>query len=255
MAGGVIWYELMTSDVDKARAFYEQVLGWSIEKSSNAPNGYRMISGSKGLVGGMMPLPPGATNMGMKPIWVPYIDVPDADSAANKIKADGGAIHMPGTDVPGAGRFCYVADPQGASFYVMKPSGPEGSATSWQPGVAGYGGWHELHTTDNAKALAFYAKHFGWTADGTHDMGPMGQYRLFKIGKVQAGGMMNDANLPRPQWMIYFGVDDIVKAAARVRAAGGTVTLDPMEVPGGAFIVNGTDPQGAALNLLGPKVV
>jgi len=253
MAGEVVWYELMTSDVDAARRFYEPVLGWTIEKSSNAPNGYRMIAGSKGNVGGMMPLPRGAANTGMKPVWVPYIHVPNADEAAAKIKQDGGAIHIPGTDVPGAGRWSFVADPQGANFYVMTPMGPPGTATSHQPGTPGYGGWHELHTTDVAKAFAFYARHFGWTTDGAIDMGPAGEYRMFKIGQVQSGGMMKAANLPRPQWMIYFNVDNIDKAVARVNAAGGKVVHGPQEVPGGAYIINGVDPQGAAFNLVGPR--
>ena len=254
MAGEVIWYELITSDVDSARKFYEPVLGWAIEKSSNAPNGYRMIAGTRGNVGGVMPFPHGAADAGMKPAWFMYINVPDCDAAAAKIKADGGAIHIPGTDVPGAGRWCFVADPQGASFYVMTPSGPQGSATSHQPGNPGYGGWHELHTADSTKASAFYAHHFGWAPDGVHDMGPMGQYRLFKIGSVQSGGMMNDTNLPRAQWMIYFNVDDIEAAAKRIKSADGKIANGPHEVPGGAYVISAIDPQGARFDLVGPKV-
>ena len=200
-----------------------------------------------------MPLPSGAANMGMRPGWFPYFQVPNSDRAAEAIKADGGTIHMPGTDVPGAGRFSFVADPQGANFYVMTPSGAPGTATSHQVGVPGYGGWHELHTTDQAKAFAFYAKHFGWASDGVFDMGPMGAYQLFKIGAVQSGGMMNDTRLPRPQWMIYFNVDDIDAAAKRVKSADGKIVQGPQEVPGGTYVINGVDPQGATFNLVGPK--
>ena len=251
MAGEVVWYELMTSDVDAARRFYEPVLGWSIEKTSNAPNGYRMIAGAKGNVGGVLPLPRGvdASMAG----WFMYISVPDCDAVATKIKSDGGAIHIPGTDVPGAGRWCFVSDPQGVNFYVMTPLGPRGSATSHQPGVAGYGGWHELHTKDSAKAFEFYSRHFGWSTDGVHDMGPMGQYRLFKIGATQSGGMMNDSSVPRPQWLVYFNVDDIDAAARRIKSADGRITHGPQEVPGGAYVIDGVDPQGARFNLLGPK--
>jgi predicted enzyme related to lactoylglutathione lyase len=253
MTGEVVWYELMTSDVEAARGFYEAVLGWKIDRNSSAPNGYRMIAGSHGMVGGALPLPPGARNTGMKPCWVFYLNVPDADAAAAKIKADGGAIHIPGVDVPGAGRWCFVADPQGANFYVMTPSGPPGSATSHRPATPGYGGWHELHTSDGVKAFAFYKKHFGWSDDGAIEMGPMGTYQIFKIGEVQSGGVMNDRDLPRPQWMIYFNVDDIDAAAQRVKAARGTIAYGPAEVPGGNHIINAVDPQGARFDLVGPK--
>jgi len=40
---------------------------------------------------------------------------------------------------------------------------------------------------------------------------------------------------------------------ARVNAAGGKVVHGPQEVPGGAYIINGVDPQGAAFNLVGPR--
>jgi predicted enzyme related to lactoylglutathione lyase len=250
---GIVWYELMTTDQDAAGRFYADVLKWQVEQSSTAPNGYRIISGPGGRLGGSMPLPPGAAQMGMKPNWVFYVSVADADAAAARVAAAGGAIHMPGTDIPGTGRFAFVADPQGANFYVMKTIG-EGPATSHNPDLPGHGAWHELHTSDGAAAFDFYAAEFGWEADGVFDMGPMGAYRLFKLGDVQSGGMMTDANAPHPYWAIYFRVDDIDAAAGRIKAAGGTIAFGPSEVPGGGWIINGVDPQGAMFSVTGPRV-
>jgi predicted enzyme related to lactoylglutathione lyase len=53
------------------------------------------------------------------------------------------------------------------------------------------------------------------------------------------------SNVP-PNWTIYFRVPDVNGAAARIKANGGQVLNGPMEVPGGDWIVNGMDPQGAA---------
>jgi predicted enzyme related to lactoylglutathione lyase len=50
-------------------------------------------------------------------------------------------------------------------------------------------------------------------------------------------------------WMIYFRVPDVHAAAERVKAAGGSIINGPMEVPGGDWIVQGMDPQGAAFAL------
>ena len=55
-------------------------------------------------------------------------------------------------------------------------------------------------------------------------------------------------NMPGPGvpfWLPYFGVDGIDAAVARIKEAGGKVVNGPHDVPGGAFIVVGQDPQGA----------
>jgi uncharacterized protein len=83
------------------------------------------------------------------------------------------------------------------------------------------------------------------------DMGPEGKYQMFGR-QFPLGGMMNKppamAQAP-PHWMIYFRVPDVHAAAERVKANGGKVLNGPMEVPGGSWIVNAMDPQGAAFSL------
>ena len=52
-----------------------------------------------------------------------------------------------------------------------------------------------------------------------------------------------------PHWGLYFRVTDVHAGAERIKANGGQVLNGPMEVPGGDWIVNGMDPQGAAFSL------
>jgi hypothetical protein len=60
--------------------------------------------------------------------------------------------------------------------------------------------------------------------------------------------------MPRPAWLFYFVVDAIAPAIERITRAGGTILTGPHEVPGGAFIVNAQDPQGAMFALVaGPN--
>jgi uncharacterized protein len=66
--------------------------------------------------------------------------------------------------------------------------------------------------------------------------------------------VMTDANAPRPYWAIYFRVDDIDAAGARLTAAGGTIAFGPQQVPGGGWIINAIDPQGAMFSVTGPRV-
>jgi predicted enzyme related to lactoylglutathione lyase len=108
--------------------------------------------------------------------------------------------------------------------------------------------------TDWEKALAFYSGLFGWQKDSAFDMGPMGTYQLFSAGGPPIGGMFNKpATVPVTFWLYYFNVGDIDAAAERVTAGGGKILMGPMEVPGGGWILQGTDPQGAAFALLGKR--
>ncbi len=145
-----------------------------------------------------------------------------------------------------------VSDLQGAPFYVMRGFSNERS-TVCDPNRAGHGAWHELHAADGSTASDFYSALFGWRKSRAMDMGPMGTYQLIEIGGRDLGGVMTDPNFLRPAWLVYFRVDGIVNAAQRIVAAGGQVINGPMEVPGGGWIANGLDPEGAMFALTGTK--
>ena len=82
----------------------------------------------------------------------------------------------------------------------------------------------------------------------------MGLYQLFCTGGEAVGGMMTKVpEMPVAAWLYYFNVDAIDAAAQRVTAAGGKVVNGPMEVPGGSWIINAADPQGALFALVAPK--
>ena len=65
--------------------------------------------------------------------------------------------------------------------------------------------------------------------------------------------MTKNAAMPKPTWLYYFNVDDIEAAGARVKDKKGQVLNGPMAVPGGSWIIQCRDPQGAMFALLGPK--
>ena len=111
-------------------------------------------------------------------------------------------------------------------------------------------------TTDAPAAMTFYSQVFGWQPSEAMDMGAMGKYQMFNRPHGMIGGMMNKppemANVP-PNWQIYFLVPDINAAIERIKANGGQILNGPMEVPGGDWILNGMDPQGAAFALHAKK--
>lgn len=246
--GRPLWYELMTTDMKAAEAFYKDVIGWTPMPFAAAGQPYTtFMRTSDAPAGGLMARPEG---LNAPPFWAMYIGVPKLEAAAEQIKQLGGSECTPVITVPSVGRMQMVLDPQGAAFYIYEPASAE-----QMPEAApelGEASWHELMTTDAEAALTFYTTVFGWTPGDAMDMGPMGKYHMFNRPIGAIGGMMNKsaemAQVPS-NWQIYFRVADLDAAVARITANGGQILNGPMEVPGGDRIVNAMDPQGAAFSL------
>lgn len=260
-ASNFIWYELMTPDPAGAARFYGAVVGWNIAATGETTAGgvdYRMIGRSDGgNAGGVLALNTDMIAGGARPIWIGYLHVADVDAAVAAIVADGGAVQMPAMDIP-VGRIAMVADPQGAVFYVMDPKPPEGmegmESDVFSVTEAQHMRWNELATSDSDAAIAFYKKHFGWGQEGEMPMGELGAYRFIQRGDVGLGAVMPlMEGYPVPVWNFYIGVDDIDRARDAVKANGGTITNEPMEIPGGEYAMNAIDPQGAPIGFVGPR--
>jgi predicted enzyme related to lactoylglutathione lyase len=253
LLGRPLWYELMTSDMKAAEAFYTTVVGWKTSPFAGAGQPYSMFNRSGDVpIGGVMTTP---SEMKAPPFWTMYIGVPKLEDAAALIKTLGGRECTEVITVPTVGRMQMMADPQGAAFHIYEPASedqrPEGA-----PEV-GEASWRELMTTDAPAAMKFYEQVFGWQPTQTMDMGPAGTYQIFNRPHGMIGGMMNKppqmANVP-PNWQLYFRVPDVHAAAERVKANGGQIVNGPMELPDGDWIANAIDPQGAAFGLHAKKV-
>jgi predicted enzyme related to lactoylglutathione lyase len=251
MPNNFFWYDLATSDMDGARKFYCDVVGWSYQDNSQSGQAYGIFQVGGAGVAGLMPYPDGMAPP--HPVWNGYIAVEDVDAMAAKVKAEGGSVHRGPIEVPGVIRFAVVSDPQGAVFIIAK--GLAGTPMpQLPPGTPGTIGWRELFASDWEKDLAFYERLFSWTKAEAHNMGEAGTYQLFAAGGAPIGGTMNKhPAMPRPWWNYYINVDGIDAAKARVEKAGGSVKMGPMEVPGGQWILQAQDPQGGFFALVALK--
>ena len=119
------WNELMTDDVPKAKAFYEAVAGWSIERQEGMPNEYYMILNDGDMNGGILPKPPEAARAPNH--WAVYFTVADLETTMERIKALGGTAMMDIVEIP-PGRFAVVFDPTGGAFTIfqMRADAPQG---------------------------------------------------------------------------------------------------------------------------------
>ena len=257
--GSFIWYELLTPDPVAAKSFYDAVVGWNIEAQPSGEMDYRMIGRADGgNAGGVMRLTDEMREHGARPVWLGYLNVADVDATVASIESTGGKTLLPAFDIPGIGQIAMVTDPQGAPFYVMKPTPPEGRENEqsdvFSVDQPQHVRWNELSTTDQDGAIAFYAREFGWSQEGEMDMGEMGKYRFIQDNGVGIGAIMpKPPQLPVSLWTYYIGVDDIGRAAEAIKAGGGQILHGPMEIPGGEFSLNALDPQGASFGLVGPR--
>lgn len=236
--GRFVWHELLVPETAKAHAFYEKVVGWKTLPFEPNPS-YQMFAAASG------PLAGSVQNVDGQPHWLPYLGSTDLDATLQQAQDLGATIDVPPQEIPNGGRWARLTDPQGAKFGVYWFAE---KAAHEKPPKRGEFSWHELATTEFRSAFEFYSQLFGWESAGEHDMGPeLGTYFMFGRNGVPLGGMFNlMPGMPASAWTGYVRVKDVNKAVKKAKSAGGTLINGPMEVPGGDWIAQFVDPQGAA---------
>ncbi|HEY2757812.1 MAG TPA: VOC family protein [Pseudolabrys sp.] len=248
--GRFAWYELLTTDVAAAGAFYGKVVGWDVKDVSTPELAYTVLAAGEAPVGGFMDLPEEGRRLGATPRWVGYVAVDDINATAAQIKRLGGTILVPPTD-SNIGRISVVADPQMATFALVSGLAygqrhPDGLD---EPGCVG---WHELLAEDRNKIFDFYGELFCWQKAPESD--PADLYQLFSVAGETIGGMLTKLpSVSQPFWLHYFNVDDIGAAAKRVNDGEGRILQGPIELLAGCWIMQCADPQGALFALQGAQ--
>ncbi len=115
--GHFSWNELMTNDVDSAKKFYSELLGWNMEAMQCEETDYTLLKEGGEDVGGIMAIPDDAAEM--PPMWNAYVTVDDVNDVAAQVERLGGKLCVPPQDIPNIGRFCVLQDPQGAMLSLI----------------------------------------------------------------------------------------------------------------------------------------
>ncbi|HYM65785.1 MAG TPA: VOC family protein [Patescibacteria group bacterium] len=209
--GTFCWVDLTTTDQAAAKEFYGGLFGWEAE---DMPVGEGVFYSMQRLggrdVAAISPQPQQQREAGVPPVWNSYVSVESADAAVERAKELGGTAHAPAFDVMEAGRMGVIQDPQGAFFLVWEPRRHFGAQLVNAPGALV---WNELSTPDLDAASAFYGGLFGWTIEPSEMM--QDSYLTIKNGDANNGGMrdLNPPGMP-PNWLVYFGAEDIDAALA-----------------------------------------
>jgi predicted enzyme related to lactoylglutathione lyase len=238
--GKFVWHDQVSPDPTEAQRFYAELFGWKAEVFKPGEADYTMISARGQSHGGFGEAMEGAP----PPHWLSHVRVENLEETVEKAKQAGGALAAGPFDMEEVGRIAILADPQGAYISAYQP-------VSDGPAPEGVFVWDELGTTDVEAAQAFYEVVFGWT---TSDMGAeYGGYRIFNRGETGIAGLMSlqDESVP-PHWQPYIAVEDPDATTARASELGGSVCLEPMDVPQVGRIAVLADPQGATFGIIKP---
>ena len=244
--GRFLWYANLTRDTQAAVAFYTAVIGWGTQRWEVAGQPYDMLANGDNALAGLQPMPPTSEH---PPHWLAYIGTPDVRATTALAESLGATVFVRLMAIPTVGTMSVMSDPQGAMFAAYQPETLPPSLPD--DAKVGEFCWHELATTDAEAAITFYRQLFGWEILTAHDMGHMGVYNEYGLPGLPLGGLYTKpAEMPGPpNWLAYVRIADLDAAVARVKVHGGTVILEPHEVPGGDRIAVFADPQGAPFAL------
>jgi uncharacterized protein len=114
--------------------------------------------------------------------------------------------------------------------------------------------WVELSTPDADASAAFYGAVMGWEATEAGPEQETGGYRMFQQDGKNVGGLMRHMRAGQPTvWATYVSVADADETADKVKAAGGSVALEPMDVLDIGRMAFFADPTGAVFGVWQPK--
>jgi predicted enzyme related to lactoylglutathione lyase len=216
--GTFCWAGLATSDPAEAEGFYTRLLGWEAQALSAGPAGtYRLMRRGDRDVAIVYRQTAQARAAHAQPHWTSYISVTDADATATRAGELGGAaVFRHPFDVADAGRVAAIRDPTGAIVSLWQPRATPGAAVVNDVGALC---WNELATTDVERARTFFSELLGWRYH-TDDAG----YTTITNAGHRNGAIRRLGDHERaihPDWLAYFTVDNIERAARHAERLGG----------------------------------
>ena len=245
--GTPCWADAMFSDVEGAKSFYGDVLGWTFGESSSEYGNYTQAYKDGKAVAAIVPPMPGQEGEGQS-AWCLYFASPDAAATAQKIRDNGGTVLMEPMQVGEFGTMTLASEPSGAVFGVWQAGTHEGFDAVSVPGAYA---WAEVFTREPEKADPFLAAVFPFTVRQLDEPGM--DFRIFNVGEDTVLGRMrmtDDFPPEVPSYVnVYFAVEDCDAAVAKATERGAVLRFGPLTSPFGRFAAL-ADPQGATFSVI-----
>lgn len=249
--GTPCWADAMFPDLEGAKSFYGDVLGWTFGESASEYGNYTQAFSDGKAVAAVVPPMPGDDNA--HAAWCVYLAAADVAATADKAKDAGGTLVMEPMQVGEFGSMALVKEPGGAVFGLWQAGQHKGFEKYGEPGAYT---WSEFYTRTPDTTDAFLRGVFSYRKQTVADEHV--DFAVFNVaGKDDAvlGRMTMGEDFPpaMPAYVnVYFAVDDCDAAVKRATDRGAKLQFGPMSSPFGRFAAL-TDPQGANFSVLDPN--
>ena len=242
--GRFVWHDLLTKDVNAAKRFYGELLGWRFEDTKRGERPYVLARSGGTLVAGIVDV---SANADAGPQWLSYMAVADVDKTVAQVRTDGGKVLVEPRNLPSA-RAAVVADPQGAPLGLaqVRRSLPDPADPS-----PGRFFWDEYLARDAEKALDFYKRLAGYESAISESRS---RRRLSHPAKDPRHARASSSCRRRPAAWNRTGCPTCWSAirrqlGARVGGLGGRILLPAAPERRNGSLVVVADPGGAPLAL------
>ncbi len=245
-SGSFIWHDLITHDLQQAKAFYGDLFNWTFEQAQERDgNPYTLARIEDRYSVGMLEVPRPADGANYTR-WLGYLTVEQLDTAISATLAAGGQRVSSAVERNKIGRAVAIQDPEQAVLGLIETGfNISGLVLRQAPGAVI---WNELLSDDPEAASAFYSALAGVRAETVERRG--GDYTILSSGNEQAAGILeNPFQSAGPLWLTYIAVLDPAATAARVEALGGKVLIAPTPRVREGSMALIQDPGGAILAL------
>lgn len=245
--GAPCWADATFSDLEGAKRFYGDVLGWTFGESSSEYGNYTQAYSDGKAVAAVVPPMPGSEDQSA---WCLYFASPDVAATAEKVKAAGGQVVMEPMQVGDFGSMALAKEPTGAAFGIWQPGQHKGFEKRGEPGAYA---WAEVFTRDTDAVDTFLKKVFPYQAQSIADEHV--DFKVFSVGgkeNVVLGRMRMGEDFPPdlPSYVnVYFTVEDCDAVVKKAVDRGAKLQFGPMSSPFGRFAAL-TDPQGANFSVI-----
>jgi hypothetical protein len=246
--GRWVWADLVTADVAAAADFYSQVFGWTYETygGEDDRDTYTLVLANGLPIGGMVFDQRALKGDVPSARWITLVSVPDVQSTAAAVEANGGKVIVPPKLLGERGETAVFQDPEGVPFAAVRskngdPADYAGDVNEWV--------WLDLWTRDVDRATGFYSAVVGYRVVPLEQEGPRSGAHLVSGDYARAGVMRINDDRATPFWLPYVRVADVKAVAEKARAAGGKTLREPRSI-GDAVVAVIADPTGAPVGVV-----
>ena len=232
--GSFVWFDLVTHDRKKVRAYYANLFGWKIFEAKEG-DGYDLIMNKGVMIGGIAEIAEEEQSA-----WFSSLSMNDVEQAVDLVKQLGGKVLEPMQQVDDRGVMALVEDNTGAAFVLLDTGSRDPVSKPVQPGDWL---WTDLFTTDSAKAGAFYKGLTGAQLKTVTDRNKKPVDVLSLNGKPISGVVKIPWQDVTPIWLPYVLVEDLTATVQRAVQSGGRLFF---KFEDGAILL---DPTGAAFGV------